>query len=562
MSRLRMLTVAVCAAALLCPAAALAQYPPPDDPGKKVERPRGKPATLRVCKQKKSDCFRTIGAAVKKARAGDRILVSNGTYREGVQIVGRAKSRIKLLGNRKRPGRVLLEGKGLSGPRAQNGVIINGANGVTVAGFKAKNYKGNGFFAVNVTGYLLTDLIAERTGAYGVYAFNSKGGKMTDSEAYFNNDSGFYVGQTPPQARPKRTIVRNVDSWGNVIGFSGTNMRYTTITKSRWFNNGLGIVPNSLDSEKFAPPADNVIIDNDIFWNNFNYYAGAPFELREESAGLSAYPVGTGVLLFGGQRHRIEDNRIYGNWLTGAGAIQQILQGDPTPQDPNSERGVLKGNEVVGNDFGLGGADLNGRDMFYDGSGSGNCFANNTVRSVQPPGEQLHLRVLPVHGREHLRRDRPGHRAGLGGGPDPLGPRLLRAILAAQRPQGQEGHQALHPLHRERALQEGARAGLGERGQDQGGEGGRLLLHPEAAAGQAGRQGHLALAQRRGRPARREGHQGPGGREEVPVRPGGVGLQLQPPAEEAGGLQDHLHPPPRQHAAADQGGALRGHRYP
>ncbi len=343
MSRVCMLIVAVCAAALLCPAAALAQYPPPGDPGKKVERPRGKPATLRVCKQKKRDCFRTIGAAVKKARSGDRILVSNGTYREGVQIVGRAKSRIKLLGNRKRPGRVLLQGKGLSGPRAQNGVIINGANGVTVAGFKAKNYKGNGFFAVNVTGYVLTDLIAERTGAYGVYAFNSKGGKMTDSEAYFNNDSGFYVGQTPPQARPKRTIVRNVDSWGNVIGFSGTNMRYTTITKSRWFNNGLGIVPNSLDSEKFAPPSDNVIIDNDIFWNNFNYYAGAPFELREESGGLPAYPVGTGVLLFGGQRHRIQGNRFYGNWLTGFGAIQQVLQSEPTQQDPNNQARRARG---------------------------------------------------------------------------------------------------------------------------------------------------------------------------------------------------------------------------
>ena len=398
MSRVCMLIVAVCAAALLCPAAALAQYPPPGDPGKKVERPRGKPATLRVCKQKKSDCFRTIGAAVKKARSGDRILVSNGTYREGVQIVGRAKSRIKLLGNRKRPGRVLLQGKGLSGPRAQNGVIINGANGVTVAGFKAKNYKGNGFFAVNVTGYVLTDLIAERTGAYGVYAFNSKGGKMTDSEAYFNNDSGFYVGQTPPQARPKRTIVRNVDSWGNVIGFSGTNMRYTTITKSRWFNNGLGIVPNSLDSEKFAPPSDNVIIDNDIFWNNFNYYAGAPFELREESGGLPAYPVGTGVLLFGGQRHRIQGNRFYGNWLTGFGAIQQVLQSEPTQQDPNNQRGVLRDNEVVGNDFGLGGADLNGRDMFYDGSGSGNCFADNTLRSVNLPASNSTFATCPFTG--------------------------------------------------------------------------------------------------------------------------------------------------------------------
>ena len=91
-------------------------------------------------------------------------------------------------------------------------------------------------------GYTLSNLgLPSAVGVYGVYAFNSKGGEMSDSEAYYNSDSGFYVGQTPPQkGKKKRTIVKNVDSWGNVLGFSGTNMRYVTITKSRWYNNGAG----------------------------------------------------------------------------------------------------------------------------------------------------------------------------------------------------------------------------------------------------------------------------------------------------------------------------------
>ena len=54
---------------------------------------------------------------------------------------------------------------------------------------------------------------------------------MANSEAYYDNDAGFYIGQTPQQAKPIRSIVRNVDGWGNPIGFSGTNMRYVTITK-------------------------------------------------------------------------------------------------------------------------------------------------------------------------------------------------------------------------------------------------------------------------------------------------------------------------------------------
>ena len=31
---------------------------------------------------------------------------------------------------------------------------------------------------------------------------------MRDSEAYYNNDAGFYIGQTPAQVKPVRSIVR------------------------------------------------------------------------------------------------------------------------------------------------------------------------------------------------------------------------------------------------------------------------------------------------------------------------------------------------------------------
>jgi plastocyanin len=388
--------VAAVVVAIAFPAVAAAGtsgYPPAETPGggSGVER-GGKRETFRVCKR---GCrFRTIQGAVNAAGPGDTVRVSPGVYREGVRILGRGKRNLKLIGDRRRPARVIIDGRGLRGARAQNGVIINNADNVTVAGFKARNFKANGFFAVNVDGYLLTNLIAEANGAYGVYAFNSLGGVMADSKAYWHNDSGFYVGQTPPQRRPKRTVVRNVDSFENELGFSGTNMRYVTITRSRWFNNGLGIVPNSLDSERFPPPSRNVIVDNDIFWNNFNYYAGAPFEIDKEAKGLNAYPIGTGILLFGGQDHTIENNRIYGNWLMGVAAITQILQG-PTPSDPTAQRGVLKGNVVRNNVFGLGGRDLNGRDMFYDGSGERNCFAGNRTLSPNVPADNSTFAPCP-----------------------------------------------------------------------------------------------------------------------------------------------------------------------
>jgi hypothetical protein len=214
---------------------------------------------------------------------------------------------------------------------------------------------------------------------------------MTSSEAYYHNDAGFYVGQTPPQTKPKRTVLKNVVSWGNVLGYSGTNSRYVTITKSKFFNNGLGIVPNVLESEKFMPDEDNAIVDNDIFWNNFNYYAGAPFTLRTPATGDVPYPVGTGVLLFGGKTTKVEGNRFFGNYLIGFGEVSQFLL-----KPENTAFGVLEGNEVRNNVFGLsGGADKNGRDMFYDGSGSKNCFEGNSLQSPNLPADNSTFAACP-----------------------------------------------------------------------------------------------------------------------------------------------------------------------
>jgi len=378
------LAAAISAAALTVPAVAGAGtapgYPAPENPAGGEAKPKGPFRTLRVSKRA-DGAYRTIQRAVNAARPGDTIRVADGTYREGLIVRGASKRYVKLLGNATKPERVVLEGQGLRGRTAQNGVWVNGAAGVMVRGFKARNFRSNGFLVTNQTGYTFDELIAERDGAYGLYAFNTKGGTISDSLAYFHNNAGFYVGQTPPQPRPVRTIVRNVTSWGNVIGFSGTNMRYVTITGSEWFNNGIGIVPNALDSEKYAPPEENVIRDNDIYWNNFNYYAGAPFTLRRGVTGKVDYPVGTGLLLFGGRGHIVEGNRFFGNYLVGAGALQQLLLEQKDAAD-------LRRNEMRDNAFGLDGTDANGRDLFYDGNGTGNCFSGNTgvVRTVPADG--------------------------------------------------------------------------------------------------------------------------------------------------------------------------------
>ena len=383
---IRTLAFAATAALILPALASAADYPAPANPGIPSPRPGGS-ATLKVCA--KGGKYKTIQAAVKAARSGDTIKICDGTYKEAatttqaVQIEGATKNRIKLVGNVKDPSKVVIDAAG-----KLNGVIINAANDVTLQGMTAKNYFGNGFFAVNVDGYVMDHLRAfggSKTGdnSYGLYAFNSIGGTMTNDEAYYNTDAGFYIGQTPVQVKPKTTIVKNISSWGNILGWSGTNMRYVTITKSQFFNNATGLVPNALVSELFPPEEDNVITDNDIYWNNYNYLKGSAFPKVTPGTGGIPYPIGVGILLFGGRRQTISKNRVFGNWGAGVGMIEQVTMAPGASYDKSQPVGEkawkLRDNKVTGNVMGNGGKDLNGRDLAYDGSGSGNCFSDNQL---------------------------------------------------------------------------------------------------------------------------------------------------------------------------------------
>jgi len=387
-SNLRTSLVAVAAALFLFPAVAGAQtYPEPAEPGKIAPKPKGPFTTHTVCKKKKRCDFRTIQKAVNAAKAGDKISVRPGTYREAVTISGRKKRYLRIVGNPRKPARVLLDGRN----KKQNGFFVNGADQVTINGFTARDYKANGFFVVNVVGYKLTNLTADHTGVYGVYAFNSKGGEMSRSKARYHSDAGFYIGQTPQQSNPIRSVVKNVESWGNPIGFSATNMRYVTITRSKFFNNGIGVVPNALESEKFPPAEQNVITDNDIFWNNFDFHKGAPFKPKKTGV-VPLVPIGTGVLLLGGRGNLIEGNRIFGNYLVGAAAVEGILL------DKTLEARALVANKVSGNAFGEGGADRNGRDLAYDGNGTGNCWGPNTGVQTTLPADASLLPACPFDG--------------------------------------------------------------------------------------------------------------------------------------------------------------------
>jgi hypothetical protein len=413
----RIVPLALVALAFAAAPAAAREYPPPGNPGH-VTKPPKNGRTLRVCKHG-AHRYRTIQQGVDAARSGDTVKVCPGVYHEGVLIQNTKRRRhgrvvhhyrdyLRLIGVPKHPRRVVIDSKGVKGIDAQNGVEILGANHVTVRGFWARHYKGNGFFALSVTGYDLSHLVASLGGAYGIYAFKSRGGTMSHDEGYYNNDAGFYIGATPPQAKPVRSIVSHNRAWGNVIGFSGTNVRYTTITKSDFYNNGIGITSNSATSEPYTGPAHNDIVGNRIFWNNFDYREGAPFSLKGTSIGGSSsssipYPQGLGTLLFGGRHNTYASNQVFGNWLGGISLVPQVLlAADTKAKAKDRAQAALIGNTVRGNAMGRRGTDLNGRDLAYDGSGRGNCFSANTGVQVTESPDPAVFAACPFAGANHF----------------------------------------------------------------------------------------------------------------------------------------------------------------
>lgn len=373
---------------------------------------------LVVCKH---GCkYKTIQSAVDKAKKNSKIYVLKGKYVEGVQIDGHKYDGLTIQGmvektkkgevtyKKAKPEKVILEGKNAKiadGSTANNGIEGIDVNGLTVKNMTARNYATNGFFVhdsdpsdgnekIECNDYLFKNSIASFNRSYGFYAFGCAGGAFKKLVGYGHGDSAVYVGATPPQTKPKRTTISKVDAYENVLGYSGTNSRYVTIENSNWFNNGVGIVPNTLDSEPFEPSSSGIIRNNDIYWNNFNYFLpNSPVKTVSdglgtiEGVGTIQYPTGVGVVLLGTDGWKIEDNNIFGNFMWGGAVVS-----DPFNE---GDQAMSQNNEFTDNQMGRGGTDINAVDFFNQGSGTGNCFSGNSSSTFDSSPSATDAQLYP-----------------------------------------------------------------------------------------------------------------------------------------------------------------------
>jgi hypothetical protein len=390
-----------------------------------------KQAKTKVFEACKHGCkFKTIQKAVnaagsfkfkkKNAKVKVTVAVKPGKYVEGVVIDGTAKKKsfdgLTIEGTKKDRKKAILEGKNAKGElgAAQNGIEAISVDGLVLKNMWARNYQSNGFFihasregGEHCDGYTMDNLLASDNRSYGLFAKNCYGGKMINSAGYHHGDSAFYVGETPCdsnawtnhgvapppkpcQRKPKWTLLKNDRSYENVLGYSGTNSKYVKIIDSSFFNNGAGIVPNTLDSEGYEPNGWNVFEHNDVFWNNYNYFlAGASFHtvsggLGKVGSAVVNYPTGVGIVLYGGDHNVVRDNNVFGNYKWGISSFSG--PGEFFVANVGNDAKNLN-NQIVENTLGRGGADPNGEyDIWNDNSGGGNCFSGNSANSTFAPG--------------------------------------------------------------------------------------------------------------------------------------------------------------------------------
>jgi hypothetical protein len=352
---------------------------------------QAKSKTLTVCKH--GCLYSTIQGAVNHSGKNATIQVKPGKYIEGVIVSGHKHDGLRIIGMTKNPARVLIEGKNAkgSGGAAQNGIAGDGVNNLVLENMKAEHFAANGFYVNHCSNYLFKNLIAGFEHAYGLFAFRCVGGRMTRSTGYGNGDSAFYVGGTPFESKPVETFIDHDIAYENILGYSGTNSKYVTIENGQFYNNGTGIAPNTLVSEPDQPTEDGVIKNNLVFWNNFDYYRKTS-PVKTVSSGVGPiriqYPVGVGVLIFGGTGWVIKDNSIFGNFLIGATTVS-----DPTN---STNKAINNDNQFIDNNMGAAFNDTNGTDFFNDGSGRGSCFANNGAVTLYSAADAPDSQLYPT----------------------------------------------------------------------------------------------------------------------------------------------------------------------
>ncbi len=319
----------------------------------------------------------------------DRSIACNSRFC-GLQIVGTGAGR----------GDVLIDNDFAK----LNAIRADRAGGIVIRNLTAQQAEFNAIYVLETDGFLLDRLVTRGNDEYGILAFASDHGVIEHTNNYYNGDSGIYPGSASDlngdndSFTPSRYAVeiRHNRSHHNTLGYSGTAGNSVYAHDNRFYRNATGISTDSLFPGHPGLPQDHARWShNRIYSNNTNYYTryvdrgvcDRPMEQRGYLHGavcpVVPVPVGTGVLIAGGNFNSTDHNWIYDNWRYGT--MQFWV---PAPlrdeMDPDKLYDTSHHNHTTDNHMGLtpsGAVRLNGLDHWWDSEGEGNCWSGNDYSS-------------------------------------------------------------------------------------------------------------------------------------------------------------------------------------
>ncbi|MBP6608086.1 MAG: right-handed parallel beta-helix repeat-containing protein [Deltaproteobacteria bacterium] len=298
------------------------------------------------------------------------IKVRPGTYRETVAI---DRSGVMLVGATSADNpeeRVIIEGALDGGKQRKDAVIVSGSRFV-MDGITMRNFSGNGVTVSKSTGVTLRNLVADKTGHYGVYPVESEDILVEGCTTSGIDDAGIYVGQS------RRATVRGNHVFGNVAGIEIENTVTALVENNDVHDNTAGIMAFVLPNNPSKEGRDCTIRNNKTYRNNGKNFA-------DPNAFVAKLPYGIGIGIMAADNTVVEKNEIYDNSSTGVALIGlQLFFTDPTKLDvePNSDRARITGNTYRGNGKAPDPAYVNGApvkllgaDVMWDSTGQGNCI--------------------------------------------------------------------------------------------------------------------------------------------------------------------------------------------
>ena len=300
--------------------------------------------------------------AVAQAQPGDTILLDAGTY-PGGNVVPPAKHDITIRGVDR--NQVVLDGA----DARKNGIVVH-ADGVSILNMSAHNFLENAFYWEGADRFRASYLTAWNLRGYGIYVEDGSQGVLDHDYVSGAADAAYYVGE----CRPCRATISDVVATLSAVGYSGTNATGVVIRDSIWDRNGAGIVPNTYANEALPPQARTTIVGNTITSSG-----RARVPIRTALAGF----IGIGIAVAGGNDNVVHDNRVTRSERYGIAVFPTarfVVFDTRVKRDPGPPWRP-RGNRVFRNAVsGSGWADL----ALAKGSGRGNCFTANAVRSTLP----------------------------------------------------------------------------------------------------------------------------------------------------------------------------------